>query len=172
MPRKTFEGEAMTRVKIITAILVASLLTACSTGYQSNNFWRLNGGYSETQLAEDTYIINFQANGYTRLEKASDLAMMRTAEIGLQKGFTYFTVIENDAGFKTSYDEPNYNCRAIGNNVSCSSSGGGTTKKPRISKTVKYYKFQPADNAGTVYETAFVFASIAKKYGLETTTSE
>jgi len=162
----------MIKTKIITAIFAVSLLTACSTGYQSDNFWSLKGGYSETQLAEDTYAINFKGNGYTGLEKASDLAMMRAAEIGLQSGFTYFTVIENNAGFKTSYDEPNYNCRAIGNNVNCSSSGGGTTKRPLTSKTVKYYKSRPADTAGTIYEAAFVFASIAKKYGLETATDE
>ena len=136
---------------------------ACSTGYKSEG---IAGGYSETQLSENVYRISFRGNGYTSLEKASDFTLLRAAEIGLEKGFTHFAVVENNERISTSYDAPDYNCSAIGNNVNCRPHGGGSAKKPRTASTVEYFKRKPAHASGAVYETKFVFRSISKKYEL------
>ena len=139
------------------------LLSGCSTGYKSDG---ISGGYSETQLSEAVYRISFRGNGYTSLEKASDFTLLRAAEIGLEKGFTHFAVVENNERISTSYDAPDYNCSAIGNNVNCQPHGGGSAKKPRTASIVQYFKGKPPHAAGAVYEAKFVFRSISKKYEL------
>lgn len=156
----------MKSVKLFQSAAVLSILlcaAACSTGYKSEG---IAGGYSETQLSETVYRVNFSGNGYTSLEKSSDFMLLRAAEIGLEKGFTHFAVVENSEGISTSYDAPDYNCSAIGNNLNCRSHGRGSARKPRTASIVQYFKGKPTHPKGAVYETKFVFRSISEKYGL------
>lgn len=145
------------------------LMTSCSTGYQSSNSWKLNGGYSETQLSEDVYKVSFRGNGYTSLEKASDFALMRAAEIGLEKGYTHFAIINADEGFMSDHRAPDYACSAFGVDINCRPSGGGTINKPRAANMVKYFKSKPANFNGTLYKAQFLFDSLSQKYGVTRT---
>jgi hypothetical protein len=73
-------------------ILIAGLglaLAGCATRYQAMGF---TGGYEEVQLAPDTYRINVEANGYSTSSRAEELALLRAADLTIQRGFSRFVV--------------------------------------------------------------------------------
>ena len=68
------------------------LLISCATPYQSKSF---QGGYSETQLSEKSFIISFKGNGYTDTERTNDFTLLRSAEVTLEHGYKYFTILDS-----------------------------------------------------------------------------
>lgn len=71
--------------KILITAVSAITLTACMTPYTSDG---LLGGYSETQVAENVWKVSFQGNGYTSRERAENMALLRSAELTLQEGYS------------------------------------------------------------------------------------
>ena len=74
-------------------------LVACATPYQHLG---LGGGFTDKQIAPDTFKIHFRGNGYTPDKRAQDLAVLRAAELTLEHGYQYFTVLNagsSDRGF-------------------------------------------------------------------------
>lgn len=63
---------------------------ASATGYQPVG---ADGGYSQLQLAPDTFRIAFQGNTYTSQERVADMALLHAAELALAQGATYFVVL-------------------------------------------------------------------------------
>jgi hypothetical protein len=61
------------------------LVAACATPYQSRG---LAGGFSETQLSENMFQVYFRGNGYTREERVDDFALLRSAELAEEHGFS------------------------------------------------------------------------------------
>lgn len=81
-------------MKILPIILLA-FLVGCATGYHP---FSIDGGYSDSQYSPNTFRVTFRGNGYTSMERAQDLALLRCSELALTNGFHYFQVInENDA---------------------------------------------------------------------------
>jgi len=74
-------------------------LSGCATSYHQKGF---TGGYSETQLAPDVFRVNFQGNGYTSSERAQDFALLRAAELSLERGFRYFALLDETSSNKLS----------------------------------------------------------------------
>ena len=70
------------------------LFSGCSTPYQSKGF--LGRGYSDFQVTKDTFVINFQGNGFTPKETALKYVLRRAAEITLQHGYSHFCVLSNE----------------------------------------------------------------------------
>lgn len=75
-------------------LLLALSFTGCAlagaTGYQAAG---PDGGYSELQLAPDLYRIAFQGNVYTSQERVADMALLRAADLALDRGASYFLVV-------------------------------------------------------------------------------
>ncbi len=67
-------------------IILVLFFAGCSTSYKAKGF---GGGYTDTQLGQDTYKIYFYGNGYTDKEKVEDFALMRAAEVTLQNHYRY-----------------------------------------------------------------------------------
>ncbi len=78
-------------LKLFFISFVFVLLLGCATSYQSRGF---SGGYSETQLDENVFKVSFIGNRYTKKERASDFALLRSSELALQYGYKYFDVLE------------------------------------------------------------------------------
>ncbi|GIX25986.1 MAG: hypothetical protein KatS3mg122_3217 [Caldimonas sp.] len=78
-------------MRTIAAISLAIFLGGCATTYQPEGF---SGGFSETQLDTNVFRVSFRGNGYTRAERAEELALLRSAELTLKNGFTHFVVID------------------------------------------------------------------------------
>ena len=74
-------------------------ITSCATIYQPKN---LLGGYSASQINENTWKVTFEGNSYTSKTRAENFAMRRAAEITLREGYTHFLITDSDTYVKTS----------------------------------------------------------------------
>jgi hypothetical protein len=67
------------------------VLAACSTTYQPTGF---RGGFSEIPLSANAYRITAAGNAFTSAEKINQMALVRAAELTLQRGFYSFAVMD------------------------------------------------------------------------------
>ena len=92
-------------MRLLLAPALASLvlgLSACTTGYvrfdcPPGNPWPLSGwncmgGYSEIQIAPNTYTVRFKGKGISNAN-AEDFTLLRAAELTLSKDRRYFLVL-------------------------------------------------------------------------------
>jgi hypothetical protein len=131
------------------ACILAAASTACATGYHSRG---ITGGYDEAQLAENVFRVSFEGNGLTSAVKAADYALLRSADVTLERGFTYFTISGNSTAMHT-----------IG-------SRGSTASLPSTINTIVCYKDRPEGDL-LVYDARQVRASLRAKYELDEATS-
>ncbi len=59
-------------MRIILSFFMVAGLAACATAYQPQSF---SGGFTETQLDKNVFRVSFQGNGYTRAERAEEMAI-------------------------------------------------------------------------------------------------
>ena len=171
-------------MKIIVAVSILLVLVGCATAYKPLG---LSGGFSETQLDTNIFTITFKGNGYTDREKANDYALLRSAELALEKGFSYFVIVDAQQYSKTStYTTPttattNVNANTYGSSFSYGNnttynantygtatttlSGGQTYNftKPRTSNTIVCFNNKPQ---GFSYNAKFLVKSLKEKYGI------
>jgi hypothetical protein len=142
----------------ITLLLVACFsLAGCSQGMSgmiyspaSENIWKL--GYSETQLAPDVYRVTY--NGYSiPASKATDFALLRSAELCLAAGYTHFIVTEQSGQSASSSGIviPSGNIAVY-----------ASVTNPEITLAIQLVSERP-----NVYAAAFIQQSLKKKYGLK-----
>lgn len=72
-------------------LLVSAVLGGCATAtpYQAAT-QRGTYGYNETQLADNRYRIIFRGNAVTPSETTQDYALLRAADLTVQKGYDWF----------------------------------------------------------------------------------
>jgi len=89
-----------TKFFVMTFLVVA--MSGCATAYQPNAW---SGGYKDYALGNNTYEVWFGGNGHTKKDKVVEFALLRSAEVTLEKGFTYFTILESktDSSYKYEY---------------------------------------------------------------------
>lgn len=156
------------------AALTAILVSGCATPYKQSG---LMGGFTETQLDENVYKVSFRGNGYTSGERAEELALLRSADLTMRKGYKYFVLADSNSDSKiaSSYTAPvtshsNSSAYAVGNTVygsSTTTSYGGHTQyyvKPSTTNTVVMFREKP-QATGLVYSAEFLCKSLARKYG-------
>lgn len=153
--------------------LLVLLLSSCSTSYQSNGF---SGGYSETRLSENKFIVSFRGNGYTSTERAVDYTFLRSAELATEHGFSNFVVVSSaQDSLVSAFTTPTQTYT----NVAATNSGGviygnGQSityggqifimKKPTTSNMIICFK--AADAPVDSFNAEYVAASVRKKYHL------
>jgi hypothetical protein len=72
--------------------LVASLfLSSCATPYRP---LKHRSGYSEQQVGKDEYEVSFLGNGSSSYDRVLDFALLRAAEISLERQAKSFTVLD------------------------------------------------------------------------------
>jgi hypothetical protein len=160
-------------------ILFPLALTGCATTYQAKSF---TGGFSETRYAEDVFEVSFNGNGYTSEQRASDLALLRSAELTLKNGYQYFVVFSGDTKSGIySYTTPKQTVttgtvQTYGNtgyvNAQSQTYGGQTYNfaKPTATKIFKMFKEEPA-SLSMYFSATFICESIGAKYKLTCNTS-
>jgi hypothetical protein len=131
-----------------TAIIL--LFIQC-TPYQSAGF---TGGFSETKLDENVWKVQFKGNGYTNLERASDLCLLRSAELCLINGYTHFATVESDK--YVSQHQYTTSSRKTGRSTH-------TVSKPRTAYTIVCYEEKPEEFS---YNARFLLKSLMAKYEL------
>lgn len=148
-------------------------LTACATTYQSSKHF--TGGFDEVALAPNIYRVSFKGNGFTSSDRAESLALLRSADLTLQKGFTYFALADS----KTDTSRYRYTTpatahtrtavTAFGNTAygttTTTYSGGETIfiSKPRAKNVVVMFHDRPQID-GMFFDAAFICESIGQKY--------
>ena len=155
-------------------MIVASVLlfsAGCATGYQRQGW---SGGYSESQLQEDTFRVSFKGNAFVDKERVQDYLLLRCAEITIDHGFDYFIILgeedstavssyttpTNISAQSTSYGNTNYSGRVSGNTIygtgaytqqtngNATITGGDTYyfSKPRSNCVIKCFKGKKPDD--------------------------
>ncbi len=171
-------------MKLYVLLIAATVLTGCATAYQPQG---ATGGFSEMQLDENVFQVTFKGNGYTDHDRANDFALLRSAEIALEKGYKYFVIVDAQQYSKnSSFNTPttattNINANTYGSaygygksmNYSGNTSGTATTtysggqtvniSKPRTTNTIVCFKEKPD---GFSYNAEFLAKSMKEKYGL------
>ncbi len=159
-------------MRILIAVLFTALLSACATAYKADGF---SGGFSETQLDTNVFRVSFRGNGYTRPERAEELALLRSADLTLKNGFTHFIVVDSQTReMHGSYTTPTQsyttaNATVYGNTAygtAQTTSYGGQTihiSKPSTTNTIMCFKGKP-DLQGLVYNAQYLCNSLGSKY--------
>ena len=172
-------------MKIFKSLIIAILVTGCATSYQPQGF---SGGFSSTQLDKNVFTVSFKGNAYTDHERANDFTMLRSAEITLENGYTYFSIVDaqqhEQTGVNTTPTTSTTTVNAntfgtanrFGNTVNYSgntygtatttTSGGQTflISKPSTSNTIVCYSKKPD---GFSYNAEFIVQSLKSKYGIK-----
>lgn len=153
-------------------LIVAVSLAGCATAYKPKGF---SGGFSETQLSENVFRVRFNGNGYTSAERASDLALLRSAQLTKEKGFSFFVLADEQQSFShsafttptntTTTGQASMTGNTVNGTFSSTSSGGQVVNiyKPRAANVVVMYHERPAV-AQLVYDAAFICQSVGAKY--------
>jgi len=79
-------------VQEIGAILICFFLCGCVTTYTPVSK-SLLGGYSDMKIQDDIFSISFRGNAYTSMERAGAFTLLRCAEVTLENGYNYFTIL-------------------------------------------------------------------------------
>ncbi|MGQ0621507.1 MAG: CC0125/CC1285 family lipoprotein [Panacagrimonas sp.] len=89
--------------KLVSCTLLIAMVTGCATQtpYQPAAK-RGEYGYTETQLTDSRYRITFNGNTLTPEETTKDYALLRAAELTLQKGYDWFQLAERTGDRKMS----------------------------------------------------------------------
>ena len=165
----------MRLVLVSVLTLTAAILGGCATAYQLTGF---RGGFSETQLSQNVYQVQFSGNAFTSGERASDFALLRSAELCLMAGYRYFIVADAKSYQSLSTyttptsSETSGSANVHGNSAnftSTTTTTGGETyvfSKPGQSMLVAFYN-TPPENLGFVYEARFIDTSLREKYELD-----
>jgi hypothetical protein len=163
-------------MKKLTAVLALAALglSGCATMYQSHGF---TGGYSDTQLAADEFVVNFSGNGFTSSERASDFALLRAADLTEKAGYWYFTIAQaQDDGTYSTVVMPGYSQTTVhgyghGGSFHAVASTWGTGPiaipvfKPHSKLLIHCYHDKPP--GVQAFEAMFIETSIRNKYGIK-----
>ena len=163
--------------KIVVILLMSSLvLVGCASPYQRAGF---GGGFDESRIAPNAWKVNFRGNGYTSKGRAEDYALLRSADLTLQSGYSYFVIVgaSSDINVVSGWTAPstsstNFNASRSGNSISGTANttnyGGDTIyiSKPSTSNTFVMFKTEP-QGRGMVYDAQFLCSSLGSKYEIQ-----
>ena len=97
----------MRRLLIAGALAVAAALSGCATAtpYQPNiRGQAASGGFSEQQLTQDRFRVNFAGNTLTKRDTVERYLLYRAAELTLQQGYDWFEMDDR----RTDRDQRTY----------------------------------------------------------------
>ena len=97
-------------IAFAAAVALSAGLAACATPtpYQPNvRGGATSGGYSEIRVEPNRFRVNFAGNSLTSRETVEGYLLFRAAELTVQNGYDWFTVVDRDTDKKVrSYVEP------------------------------------------------------------------
>lgn len=91
------------RVKAILTGVVLLALSGCASPTLYERAERLSEGYSDQRLTENRYRITFRGNSATHRETVENYLLLRSAEVTLEAGYSWFEFDERDTRAKTTY---------------------------------------------------------------------
>lgn len=122
---------------ILCLITVAVVLVGCETTYQKSLTWS-NGGYYDEPLDNGDYLVGVTIGNYAPLQTRTDFALLRSSEIAIEHGASYFEWVSGGTSVRTV--------------------GYGTAGAPVIADTanteyiIKLHETKPERPLGKVFE--------------------
>jgi hypothetical protein len=163
---KTFRRGAIMRYLTVVGLI---FIYGCNTGYEKDGLF---GGYSDMRIQGNIYRVSFRGNGFTNFQRASDLALLRCADLTLEQGGKYFSVV--DSAFSTeTYTTPVTSHTSGTANISGGTatysgnttySGGQTYYKPLTTFVIEVFTEKPQQ---AVYDAQQVRANIRNAYNIK-----
>lgn len=150
------------------------MLAACATPYAARGE---AGGFSETQLDRNEWVVRFDGNGFTSQEQVADYLLLRSAELTLAAGFRYFILVaQQDQTSYGTYTTPTHTettatVTSHGNTAygtAQSTTYGGQTvyiPKPGREALIRCFAERP-DFWGTIHDAESVRDSLMVKHGM------
>lgn len=86
----------MKKLLVVLAASLSLLTLGCATTYTSADD-SLSGGYTDTRLAPDTWLVVVRGNSLTSRGDVEQYAMRRCAELTLEQGKRYFVLEQHRA---------------------------------------------------------------------------
>jgi hypothetical protein len=83
-------------MRVMACVMAALVAAGCATKYRPHGF---SGGYSETKVGDDGWIVTFKGNGFTSRSRAMEYTYRRAGEL-CPRGFD---VVDADRYSTTSY---------------------------------------------------------------------
>lgn len=84
------------KYSLFSILTIFFLLSGCSSGYKASGFgfvWDDTSGYSEFKKTPDSFIVTYKGRSSANYEKIMQYAFKRAAELTMQNGYKYFSVI-------------------------------------------------------------------------------
>lgn len=91
-------------VALAAAVVLSAGLAACATPtpYQPNvRGTAVSGGYSDVRLEDNRYRVTFAGNSLTSRETVEGYLLYRAAELTVQSGYDWFSVVTRDTDRKS-----------------------------------------------------------------------
>jgi|TARA_R110002096_G_scaffold432240_1_gene648723 hypothetical protein len=161
--------------KIIKSVFILALF-GCNTGqYQS---YQSGYGYQSEQRNDNVYHVTYTAGRSTNIEKVNDFALLRSAELTLEKGFKYFVITRAQNNKDAGKNKYNMSARALTGTGRESMPAGGvgasaamptagtesTGPKVKSEMTIVMYKEEPI---GIVYNASQIVLSLKDEYQID-----
>lgn len=106
---------------ILTVFIVA--LAGCNTSqYQS---YQSGIGYQSESRTENIYRVSYTGTRTTKIDKVNDFAMLRSAELTLEKGYSHFAIISAENNENAAQNKTDMSARTLTGVSGGSSPTGG-----------------------------------------------
>jgi len=164
-------------MRAVLLALIFSFTIGCAAQVKVKEFTER---YKETKIAENLWQVSFRNDGYTQKERASDFLLYRCAELTLNNGRQYFSIVDESSDIRSSTLKiPSHTSKAgsVQNLANSATYGGGSQilggqmlniRKPVITATIKTFLEKPK-GLGKIFNPKTIIQSFKKKYmdGLE-----
>lgn len=88
----------------LSQCLLILFLSGCATGYHEYN--DIVGGYAETRVNANTYIVTFSGSRYTSMAMVKRYVYHRAAKLTIDAGYRYFIIMYASAAKPCAYCNP------------------------------------------------------------------
>lgn len=160
-------------MRILVLMAAVSVASACATAYAPDSFWN-DGGFTETEVQPGIYMVRFKGNEYTDTERTADLAMLRAAEICLDRAmaFMYLGSVETTvvpSGYVPGSTRTTTDTSAFGDGVPTASvtrttvTPPTTLYSPQTGLTVRC----AAEKGESAWDAAFLAQAMRAKYQIK-----
>lgn len=86
----------MKGLKLLLMFTVSFSLMGCATPFepdsQTEPYNELMGGYSDERIDQNTAIVNFHGNKYTKIQTVYSYLLVRAAQVTIANGYDYFII--------------------------------------------------------------------------------
>lgn len=167
-------GEIMKKIILIFFIMT---LAGCNTGqYQS---YQSGIGYQSENRTENIYRVSYTGTRTTKIDKVNDFAMLRSAELTLENGYSHFAIISAENNENAAQNKTDMSARTLTGVSGGNSPTGGvgasastlnmgaeiSGPKSKSDLTIVMYNEKPL---GISYDASRIVRALRQEYGITT----